>query len=191
MEGPGPPLPAASAARAAADALRARKEAFVTGHAGTSKWEIFCVSISYAMGGLFGACVAHKGRSAMSSRHCQPTSQRGCCHTCPPQTKHPPALTSPAPAAAAAQAWALPRLRALGAPPRAQRAVLWAIEAAGMVTPLVALTMSGADAVPVFLILLLLWVSLGLKIWLRLLRGPGARGQLAAIVQHLAEPRKW
>ncbi|KAI8470240.1 MAG: GWT1-domain-containing protein [Monoraphidium minutum] len=62
--------------------------------------------------------------------------------------------------------------------------------AALLAAPQVALTMSAADAVPVFLILLLLWVSLALKAWLRLLRAPGARVQLAHVAAHLAEPRK-
>ncbi|KIZ02066.1 Uncharacterized protein MNEG_5891 [Monoraphidium neglectum] len=50
--------------------------------------------------------------------------------------------------------------------------------------------MSAADAVPVFLMLLLLWVSVALKIWLKMLRGPGARQQLALVAQHVGEPRK-
>lgn len=55
---------------------------------------------------------------------------------------------------------------------------------------MVALTMSAADAVPVLLIFLLLWVSLALKAWLRLLRAPGARQQMGLVAQQLAEPRK-
>lgn len=52
------------------------------------------------------------------------------------------------------------------------------------------LTMSDTEAVPVYLLLFLLWVCCGLRIWLRMLRAPGAKQQLSAIAQHLAEPRK-
>ncbi|GBF94214.1 hypothetical protein Rsub_06484 [Raphidocelis subcapitata] len=92
--------------------------------------------------------------------------------------------------AAAAQSWVLARLRRLGASPRLLRASALAIEAAALIAPQVALTMSPVEAVPIFLMLLLLWVSVALKIWLKMLRGPGARAQLGAIAQHLAEPRK-
>jgi len=78
----------------------------------------------------------------------------------------------------------------MGLPPRALKALSFVIEAAALVIPQVCLTMSSVEAVPVFLMLLLLWVTVGLKIWLRLLRGTGARQQMGVVVQQLAEPRK-
>lgn len=84
----------------------------------------------------------------------------------------------------------LARLRRLGASPRLLRAAALAVEAAALTGPQVVLTMSPVEAVPIFLMLLLLWVSVALKTWLKMLRGPGARTQLSAIAQHLAEPRK-
>lgn len=93
-------------------------------------------------------------------------------------------------AASAAKSWTLARVRPLELPAGALQAVCFLIEVALLVGPMVAITMSAADAVTVFLIVLLLWVSLCLKVWLRVLRSPGARQQMALISQHLTEPRK-
>jgi hypothetical protein len=48
-DGAGAPFDADDAA-----SLRARKEAFVTGHAGTSKWEIFCIVCCLPLCSFFG-----------------------------------------------------------------------------------------------------------------------------------------
>jgi hypothetical protein len=209
MEGPAAP-PGAVGASAAGD-VRRRKEAFVAGLPGTTKWEIFCVAgimpmcsflCAWGRGGGGAQRGGGRGRRRGARRDCR-GGARARCPPPPPPSLHPhrpptpPARRPTRPprpalrhAAAAAQAWALPRLRALGAPPAAQRAALAVLDFAAIVGPQVALTMSGADAVPVFLILLLVWVSTALKAWLRLLRGPGARAAVAAVAQHLAEPRQ-
>lgn len=59
----GAPLPWAAqspdaAETAAAEARRARKEAFVTGHGGTSMWEIWCILGCLPMCSLFGEAPA-------------------------------------------------------------------------------------------------------------------------------------
>lgn len=93
-------------------------------------------------------------------------------------------------AASATKGWAFARLRPRRAPPRALRALGFALEAAALIIPQITLTMSSIEAVPVFLLLLLVWGSLVIKIWTKLLRAPAAKAQVAAVAQQLAEPRK-
>jgi hypothetical protein len=96
----------------------------------------------------------------------------------------------PTPPGVALQAWLVARLRPLSPPPAALRAACLAAELAVAWGPVIWMCMADVDPVPVFLVMVLLWVSLCLKIWLRALRAPSARQQLAAVAQGLAEPRK-
>lgn len=83
------------------------------------------------------------------------------------------------------------RARAAGKPlARLQLLPKFAYEFGLVVVPQVLLLMSVAPAEPAFLLLFLLWGSLGLKLWMKLAHSPGSRQHMAHMLQHISTLRK-